>query len=79
VYWHQINTRKLIFLSKFILSDMYKLDMSSSAVRYLRLVMVFFFSGLMHLLIDIVSGIPLQDSGALKFFLVQIFGIFVGH
>lgn len=53
------------------------MDPSSPVTRYLRLLNIFFFSGVMHLLIDIASGIPVHDSGALKFFLIQVAGILV--
>ncbi|KUJ17809.1 uncharacterized protein LY89DRAFT_781936 [Mollisia scopiformis] len=74
-YGHLLQASSLRKFLGFILSDLYELDPKAPLTRYLRLVIIFLLSGLMHLCIDIASGIPLQDSGAFNFFLVQIVGI----
>lgn len=45
--------------------------------RYLRIVVAFMASGIMHLLLDLAVGISMSHSGALRFFTVQAFGMIV--
>lgn len=47
----------------------------TTAARYLRVVVAFISSGIMHVLIDISAGIELKDSGAARFFVTQALGV----
>lgn len=52
-----------------------RLRRGSNFARYTHLVVAFLASGIMHMLIDISSGLPFSDSGAIRFFLMQAVGI----
>jgi hypothetical protein len=47
----------------------------TTIARYLRILTAFSASGVMHLLIDLCSGISLRNSGAMKTFLAQALGL----
>lgn len=75
ICWNQINTRKFLSFASYFMTDCLRLPAKSPLRPYLRVFIVFLISGVMHLLIDIASGIDIRDSGALSFFMVQIVGI----
>ncbi|TVY80984.1 Acetyltransferase ataH [Lachnellula suecica] len=77
IFWHQSNSHKLKSLSRVLLQEVLRLPPRSQVTRHLRLVVIFSCSGLMHVLVDIASGIPLHEFGAMSFFMVQIVGIMV--
>lgn len=52
-----------------------RLRRGSTFARYTHLVLAFFASGVMLVLIDIPAGLPFSHSGALQFFLMQAVGI----
>jgi len=60
-----------------VLVDVFHLPPNTQATRYFRLITVFFISGVMHRLIDVASGVPLRESGAMSFFMVQTVGIII--
>ncbi|KAK7987258.1 hypothetical protein PG988_002246 [Apiospora saccharicola] len=76
-FWHQINTHRLNAMSDFLLHDVLRLPKGTKMVRYLRISLIFLLSGIMHVAIDVASGIPLQRSGAMKFFSIQPLGVFI--
>ncbi|KAK7914119.1 membrane bound O-acyl transferase family-domain-containing protein [Apiospora marii] len=76
-FWHQINTHRLNAISSFLLHDVLRLSRGTKFVRYLRIWLIFLLSGIMHVAIDVASGIPLQHSGAMKFFAIQPLGVFI--
>jgi hypothetical protein len=43
--------------------------------RYLKIFLTFFLSGFIHLLPDLTAGITFSQSGALRFYCVQVLGI----
>lgn len=43
--------------------------------RYVHMMMVFAVSGVFHALCDLTQGIPLKESGAMQFFVIQAFAI----
>jgi len=43
--------------------------------RYLKIFVTFFLSGFIHLLPDLTAGITFSQSGALRFYCVQVLGI----
>ena len=43
--------------------------------RYVKLVTVFFLSGLLHQYIDVTTGMKIRESGSLRVFVAQSFGI----
>lgn len=52
-----------------------RLRRGSIFARYTHLLLAFFASGVMHVLIDMSAGLPFSHSGALRFFLMQAVGI----
>ena len=61
--------------TRFLVNDVFKLQAVHPTTRYIRLGLVFLISGIVHLGIDISSGIPWQETGAIRFFCTQAFGI----
>lgn len=55
VFWHQINTHRLITISNFVLFKVFRIP-QSWPTRSLRIWSVFLASGLFHVAIDISSG-----------------------
>jgi hypothetical protein len=47
----------------------------STFSRYAKLFLVFFISGLLHLPPDMAAGVPLHETGAMQFLLVQVAGL----
>ncbi|KAI0200184.1 membrane bound O-acyl transferase family-domain-containing protein [Astrocystis sublimbata] len=76
-FWHQINTHRLYVASNWLMHTLLRLPRGSSAVRYLRVFLVFILSGILHVGIDFASGIEWRESGALKFFTIQPIGILI--
>ena len=76
-FWHQINRRLIADPIEFILHDVLNMDklVNDTILRYTTLLFHFLISGLHHLAIDITSGIPWHESGAVRFFLMQGLGI----
>ena len=58
-----------------ITANILKLPKRSIPARYVSLVLMFLLSGILHMVIDVASGIPWQDSGAIRFFCTQPLGI----
>ncbi|AEO63131.1 uncharacterized protein THITE_2108027 [Thermothielavioides terrestris NRRL 8126] len=77
IFWHQTNTHRLRITSHFLLCNVLRLPHGSKAVRYLRPWVVFLLSALFHVAIDVSSGMQPQESGALRFFLIQPLGIVI--
>lgn len=77
VFWHQTNARKFASIAHYTVHDLFNLSRGTSLARYLRILVAFSSSGVMHLLDDLASGVTLQDSGAMSFFLVQVLGLIV--
>ena len=76
-FWHQINRRLIADPTKFILHNVFNMDrlVNDNIVRYTTLLFHFLISGMHHFVIDIASGIPWHESGAVRFFLMQGLGI----
>ena len=76
-FWHQINRRLVADPTTFILHEVFNMNglVSDTILRYTTLLFHFLISGLLHLVIDIASGIPWHESGAVRFFVMQALGI----
>ena len=76
-FWHQINPRLIADLTKFLLHEVFKMKKlaNNAILRYTTLLLHFLTSELLHLVIDIASGIPWHESGAVRFFVMQGLGI----
>lgn len=56
-FWHQINTHRLSSLASFLVHHVLRLQRGTQLVRYLRIWLIFLFSGVQHVAIDLASGI----------------------
>lgn len=54
---------------------MFNMRPGTLLAKYTILVLTFLFSGAYHQVIDMVNGVPWQDGGTARFFLMQAFGI----
>ncbi|KAJ5826704.1 hypothetical protein N7447_003467, partial [Penicillium robsamsonii] len=76
-FWHQLLQNPLTSVSAFITQDLFGLRPRSLLQRYTNVFVVFLCSGGLHLIIDIVQGIPAKESGALLFFLTAPLGLMI--
>ncbi|RHZ43225.1 wax synthase family protein [Aspergillus thermomutatus] len=74
IAWHQILRKLVTSNADFMLFGVLRLPQGIVA-KYLRLIMAFVTSGLVHFLMDLGFGVSLDQSGALWFFCLQIPGI----
>ncbi|KAF2691970.1 hypothetical protein K458DRAFT_482614 [Lentithecium fluviatile CBS 122367] len=77
VFWHQINARKFSSISHYTVHQLFHLPRGTLVARYLRILVAFLSSGVMHLIDDFASGIRFGNSGAMRFFLTQGLGMVV--
>ncbi|KAJ5295798.1 hypothetical protein N7508_010619 [Penicillium antarcticum] len=76
-FWHQLLRQPFTSLSNFIARDVLCLPRSSLIERYTNVFIVFFFSGLLHFVLDVVGCIPAQESGAMFYFLSFVLGFMI--
>ncbi|CAI7593687.1 unnamed protein product [Penicillium palitans] len=76
-FWHQLLQNPLTSVSAFITQDILGLTPRSFVQRYMNVFVVFFCSGGLHLVLDIVQGIPPQESGAMLFFVTAPLGLMI--
>jgi hypothetical protein len=69
--------RPLTSVSAFIIGDLLGLPARSPVKRYMNVFVVFLFSGILHLVLDLVQGIPVPESGALLFFATAPLGLMI--
>lgn len=75
IFWHQTNTRKFSSMAHCTTHVLVGLPRGTVTARYLRILVAFLCSGVMHLLCDRASGVSFSDSGAIRFFLTQAVGL----
>lgn len=75
--WHQNNRHMISQLADFFLHSILRLPRRrrTRLVQHMNLFLNFFISGLLHTSVDMASGIPWRESGALRFFCTQVIGI----
>lgn len=73
--WHQSDTHKLNSISRYVTYDLMGIRPHTPAAKSTRIGTVFGVSAYMHFLIDISAGIHAQESGAIRFFSTQTFGL----
>ena len=76
-FWHQLLQRPLTAVSGFVTGDFLGLSRNSSIQRYTNVFVVFLFSGGLHVVLDVVQGIPAQESGAMLFFATAPLGLMI--
>ncbi|EZF24674.1 hypothetical protein H112_02780 [Trichophyton rubrum D6] len=87
VVWHRQLRVLLVDYSYFITHSILRLPLADSVapeskillllIRYVRIQMAFLVSGLLHLPIDTMQGVPLRESAIVTFFTVQALGILI--
>jgi hypothetical protein len=76
-FWHQLLQQPLTTVSGFITQDLLGLPSKSLVQRYTNVFFVFFFSGGLHVVLDVVQGIPARESGAMLFFATAPLGLMI--
>jgi hypothetical protein len=76
-FWHQLLQQPLTSMSTFITRGLLCLPSRSLLERYTKVFVVFFLSGGLHVVLDFVQGIPMQESGALLFFAMAPLGLLI--
>ena len=61
--------------ARFLVHDVSHLPQSTLVARYANILAIFFISGALHLSADLAVGIPLRESGSIRFFCTQALGI----
>lgn len=74
-FWHQLL--RVIFTkpAEFITHIILRIPRGTIAARYTNIFAVFLLSGILHLYNDQGSGVPVADSGAIRFFCSNALGI----
>jgi len=75
VFWHQQNSRKFSSIANYIVHEQLGLPRHVVSARYIRVLVAFLASGVLHFIGDSSAGIPVRQSGALRFFLTQAGGL----
>ncbi|KAJ5108441.1 hypothetical protein N7456_005116 [Penicillium angulare] len=76
-FWHQLVRQPFSSVSAFITGDVLGLPHKSLLERYANVILVFLFSGGLHVILDIVQGIPGQESGAMLLFMSAPLGLMI--
>ncbi|KAJ5239421.1 hypothetical protein N7468_004040 [Penicillium chermesinum] len=76
-FWHQMLRHPLSSVSEFLALDVLGLPRGSLLGRYTVVYLVFFFSAGLHVVLDLVQGIPLPESGALLLFTLAPLGLMI--
>ncbi|KAJ5965106.1 uncharacterized protein N7479_004982 [Penicillium vulpinum] len=76
-FWHQMLRIPLTSTSNFLARDVLGLPRSSFIERYTNVFIVFFFSGLIHVVVDTVRNISPWEMGTMSFFLSFVFGYMI--
>ena len=77
VFWHQMFRQPFSSCAAFLVHNIFHLPKDGVLQRYSKIFVIFFISGLLHLLTDIGSGISSHESGSLRFFCTQVLGIII--
>lgn len=77
VFWHQHSRLKFSSLADCLLYDILHFRKGTLRARYAHLFLVFFTSGVFHVLLEVAQGTKYHESGATRFFVTQVLGIFI--
>lgn len=75
-FWHQLVREPFVSVSTFITRDILGLS-KSPLERYTNIFLVFLFSGGLHVILDVIQGIPGQESGAMLLFVTAPLGLII--
>ncbi|KGO76359.1 hypothetical protein PITC_017990 [Penicillium italicum] len=76
-FWHQMLRLPLTSTSNFLARDVLGLPRSSFVERYTNVFVVFFFSGLIHVVLDRLRNVPPWDLWTMLFFLSFVVGYMI--
>lgn len=76
-FWHQFLRQPFTAVSSFVARDVLHLSRPSILERYTNVFFVFLLSGVLHLITNLVDGVPVEHSGAMPFFLSMVLGIMI--
>ncbi|KAJ5765059.1 hypothetical protein N7520_004618 [Penicillium odoratum] len=76
-FWHQSLRQPFTAISSLITRNILHLPRPSILERYTNIFLVFLTSALLHLTTDIITGIPVQYSGAMPFFMSFTLGYMI--
>lgn len=74
-FWHQLVRQPFGSVSTYITRDILCLPRRSYLERYTTVLLIFFFSGALHVILDVVQGIPGNESGAMLLFMTAPLGL----
>lgn len=76
-FWHQGARQKFLAPANFLASSVLRVPKGTLLARYTVLSLTFIISGAHHQLGDVASGVPWEEAGAMRFFVMQAVGIIV--
>lgn len=76
-FWHQFLRRPFSAASSFVARDVLRLPRPSLLERYTNVFIVFFLSGLLHVVIDVGQCVPVGYSGSMHYFVSFVLGIMI--
>ncbi|KAI2731882.1 hypothetical protein CBS147332_1021 [Penicillium roqueforti] len=76
-FWHQMLRLPLTSTSNFLARDVLRLPRSSLVERYTNVFIVFFFSGLIHVVLDSLRDVSPREPGTMSFFLSFVIGYII--
>ncbi|KAF5631729.1 cytochrome p450 3a7 [Fusarium sp. NRRL 52700] len=74
-FWHQGLQNNLRGTATWIVKNIFRLKSYSLPSRYLKILLAFALSGLVHVPSDMGSAVSARDSGAIQFFSTQLIGL----
>lgn len=76
-FWHQKLRKLFTGNAHTVAHTILRLPAHNIIARYLKLTLIFLQSGIYHIPLDLASDISLSESGAVRFFVMQAFGIMI--
>ena len=76
-FWHQMLRQPLTSTSNFLARDVLGLPRPSFVERYTNVFIVFFFSGVLHVVLDRLRNVSLWEPGTMSFFLSFVVGYII--
>lgn len=74
-FWHKYQQMKMSNIGTFFAENVLQIRKGTLTFKNIHLFSTFLISGLMHALTEIAQGLPPWESGAIRFFCTQAFGI----
>ena len=75
ITWHQTLRRLLTSISEFVTLSVLGICEGTLVARYVKMMICFWISGMLHFSADLVLGVPFIESGSVRFFMAQALAI----